>query len=98
LAWALGGGGALACAVTIGLTFAAGLGSEEVLILPTFVLTGLLGALVASRTPANPIGWLMCVSALYGPVLFLPLDYGYTAQVTIHGAWPLGGVALWLGG
>jgi hypothetical protein len=79
------------------LTIAAGLASEEVLILPTFVLTGVLGALVASRTPSNPIGWLMCGSALYGIVLFAPLDYGYKAQVTMHGSWPLGGVALWLG-
>ncbi|HEX2646134.1 MAG TPA: hypothetical protein VHO95_02805, partial [Candidatus Dormibacteraeota bacterium] len=86
------------CAATIGLTIAAGLSSEEVLTLPTFVVTGLIGALVASRAPANSVGWLMCASSLIAVLLFLPLDYGYAGQVTRHGAWPLGGVALWLGG
>ena len=98
LAWALGLGGAIACAVTAALTTAAGLWSAELLLYPTFIAFGLLGALVASRQPANGIGWLMCVASFSAVLLFLPLDYGYTAQVTEHGAWPLGGIALWIGG
>lgn len=98
LAWTLGLGGAVACTVTAGLTAAAGLWSAELLLYPTFVAFGLLGALVASRQPANSIGWLMCVASLGAVLLFLPLDYGYAAQSTHRGAWPVGGLALWVAG
>ena len=97
LAWALGLSGAVACTVTAGLTAAAGLWSAELLLYPTFIAFGLLGALVASRQPSNRIGWLMCFASLGAVLLFLPLDYGYTAQRT-QSAWPLGGLALWVAG
>jgi two-component system, NarL family, sensor kinase len=97
LAWTLGGGGSVACALTLWLTLAVGLGSEEVLILPTFIASGLLGALIASRAPRNSVGWLMCAASFAAILLFLPLDYGYEGQVTHLGSWPGGGVALWFG-
>jgi hypothetical protein len=96
LAWVLGGGGALACTITLVLTISLGLSSEELFLYPTFIATGLLGALVASRSPGNSVGWIMCAAAAAGSLLILPLDYGYAAQVTEHGAWPAGGVALWV--
>lgn len=92
----MGLGGALACAVTAALTVAVGLGSVELLLYLTFIPAGLLGGLIASRNPDNSIGWLMCVGSLSATLFFLPLDYGYTAQVIQHGAWPLGGAALWI--
>ena len=98
LAWVLGLGGAFVCMIAAALTAAAGLWSAELLLYPTFIAFGVLGALVASRQPANSIGWLMCCGSLLAPLLFVPLDYGYTAQVTHHGAWPLGGIALWFAG
>jgi hypothetical protein len=82
--------------MTVVLTVWVGLASQELLLYGTFIATGLLGALVASREPANAVGWIMCAAALAASLLTLPLDYGYAAQVTHHGAWPLGGVALWV--
>lgn len=97
LGWTLGLGGAIACLVTVVLTAAAGLWSAELLLYPTFVAFGLLGGLVVARHPENRIGWIMCASSLGAVLLFLPLDYGYAAQLTHHGAWPAGGLALWAG-
>ncbi len=96
LAWALGLTGAPACAFTLGLTVALGLFSLQALVLLIFIMTALLGALVASRKPDNSVGWLMCASSLAATLLFLPMDYGYIALVVERGSWPLGGIALWL--
>jgi two-component system, NarL family, sensor kinase len=95
-AWTLGVSGALACAATLGATVGLGLFSPQSLVCLIFITTGLLGALVASHAPGNSVGWLMCVASLAAVLLFLPLDYGYTALVVEHGSWPLGGVVLWL--
>ncbi len=97
LAWALGLGGAVGCTFTVGLTLALGLLSPHLLLYLTFITAGLVGALVASREPRNAVGWLMCAASLAGLLLFLPLDYGYTALVLERGSWPLGGAALWFG-
>jgi len=97
LAWTLGLAGAVACTLTLGLTIAIGLASEELLVLPTFILAGLLGALVASREPRNSVGWLMCAASLAAVLLYIPTDYGYAAGVIEHGAWPLAGQAFWVG-
>ncbi|HEX7263229.1 MAG TPA: hypothetical protein VF383_03525 [Candidatus Dormibacteraeota bacterium] len=96
LAWVLGLAGAVACAVTLALTIALGLFSLQAIVFVIFIMTGLLGALVASREPGNSVGWLMCAGALAAIMLALPLDYAYTALVVEHGSWPLGGLALWL--
>ena len=97
LAWALGLGGAIACALLVGWTVALGLFSPHALTYLTFIAAGLLGALIASREPRNGVGWLMCAASMAAILLYLPLDYGSTALVVEHGSWPLGGVALWLG-
>jgi signal transduction histidine kinase len=57
----------------------------------------ILGALVASRRPGNPIGWLMCVSAV---VLGLSEDgelYGVDALLIEPGRLPGGAEAAWFG-
>jgi hypothetical protein len=86
----------VASAFTLGLTIALGLFSPQALVYLIFITVGLLGAMVASREPSNSIGWLMCAGSLGAILLFLPMDYGYTALVVEHDSWPLGGVALWL--
>ncbi len=96
LAWALGLGGAVACAIALAWTITVGLYVPIAIINLTLIALGLIGALVASRAPANSVGWLMCGGSLAGSLLFLPLDYGYTAGVVEHGAWPFAGTALWL--
>jgi len=76
---------------------ALGLFSPHALTYLTFIMAGLLGPLVASREPRNGVGWLMCAASVAAILLYLPLDYGYTALVVERGSWQLGGVALWLG-
>ena len=96
LAWVIGLGGAVACAVALVWAVAVGLFVPIAIINLTLITLGLIGALVAARAPANPVGWLMCAGSVSGSLLFLPLDYGYTAGVVERGAWPLAGASLWL--
>ena len=96
LAWILGLGGAVACATALVWTVAIGLFVPIAVVNLSLILFGLLGALVASRVPGNSVGWVMCAGSLAGSLLFLPLDYGYTAGVVQQGAWPFASLALWL--
>jgi class 3 adenylate cyclase len=59
------------------------------------VLFAIVGAVVASRRPELPIGWLFCTAGLLG------LVEGITARIAVHalaaGDWsPVGGAAAWL--
>jgi class 3 adenylate cyclase len=59
------------------------------------VLFAMVGAVVASRRPKSPIGWLFCTAGLLGVI------EGITARVAVHelaaGQWtPAGGAAAWL--
>ena len=56
-----------------------------------------VGALVASRRPENPIGWLFCCGALIWSLGELGLEYGVYALVTTPGALPAGVWAAWFG-
>jgi len=56
-----------------------------------------VGALVASRRPENPIGWLFCCGALIWGIGELTLEYGVYALVTAPGALPAGVWAAWFG-
>lgn len=96
LAWTLGGGGALACALSFVLLFALGIYVPLGVINLSLIAGGLLGALIASRQPRNAVGWVMCAGAVAGSLLYLPFEYGYSALVVHHGAWPFGGIALWI--
>lgn len=96
LGWVLGGGGAAACAASLAWLIALGLYVPLAVINVSMVGFGLLGALVASRQPRNSVGWLMVAGSVAGSLLFLPLDYGYSALSVHRGAWPLGTTALWI--
>ena len=59
------------------------------------VLFAIVGAVVASRRPESPIGWLFCAAGLLGVI------EGITARAAVHalaaGHWsPAGGAASWL--
>jgi hypothetical protein len=57
-----------------------------------------VGALVASRRPENPIGWLFCSGAFIWIVGELALEYGVYALITAPGTLPAGAWAAWFGG
>jgi two-component system, NarL family, sensor kinase len=97
LAWALGLTGVVACIAAAGVVLAFRAPSTFLVTYLVGVVLGLIGALVASRDPRNSIGWLMCASSIAVSLTHLPAGYGYFALVLQHGAWPLGGVAIWLG-
>ncbi len=91
---------ALAAAVTL---FLASL--NEVSAFPNTAVLSLLilafstvGALVASRRPENPIGWLFCSGALVWMLGELALEYGVYALITAPGALPAGAWVAWFGG
>jgi len=56
-----------------------------------------VGALVASRRPENPIGWLLGASGLLYAVLVSVGEYGTYALLTERGSLPGGLAATWLG-
>jgi hypothetical protein len=67
-------------------------------VLSVVILTfSTVGALVASRRPENPIGWLFCCGALIWGLGELALEYGVYALVTAPGALPAGVWAAWFG-
>ncbi|MDQ3610147.1 MAG: hypothetical protein M4D85_00830 [Actinomycetota bacterium] len=102
LAWSLFAVGATSCAVGVVLLVlvpAAALEREgDVLLLSlSFVLVllafGLVGALVASRLPANPIGWLFLV--LWVIEGAYELAYGYTHYSLAVEALPMTAYTAW---
>jgi hypothetical protein len=56
-----------------------------------------VGALVASRRPENPIGWLFCCGALLWGLGEFTLEYSVYALVTAPGSLPAGVWAAWFG-
>jgi hypothetical protein len=56
----------------------------------------LIGAVIASRRPANPIGWLFCATALLGVTFFTDQYAAYTL-VTDPGSLPGGRWMAWIG-
>jgi hypothetical protein len=68
----------------------------------TFVLAQFLafvsvGAVLSSRRPENPIGWLFCVVALSNLLWAFAWQYAVFALVTKPGSLPGGGIMAWLG-
>ncbi len=57
-----------------------------------------VGALVASRRPENPIGWLFLSGAFVWILGELTLEYGVYALITAPGALPAGAWMAWFGG
>jgi len=55
-----------------------------------------VGALLASRRPDNPIGWIYCVVSLTTSVYMLAVEYARYAAVTQPGSLPLPTFVVWL--
>lgn len=76
-------------------------GSSEVLVqgayVAAFALFGLVGSLVASRRPRNPIGWIFVVVGLLNLVWFFSAQYTEFALYTRPGSLPWVVFAAWLG-
>jgi signal transduction histidine kinase len=58
---------------------------------------GAVGAVVASRRPSNPIGWIFCVIGLGAGVQALGTEYALWALIEEEGRPPLGTWGAWLG-
>ncbi len=56
-----------------------------------------VGAIIASRRPGNPIGWIFCFVGLSLGVAIFAAEYAVYARVTEPGALPAGVLAAWLG-
>jgi two-component system, NarL family, sensor kinase len=55
------------------------------------------GAVIISRRPANPVGWILVAIGLSSGLSGLLAEYGLYVLVTDPGAVPAGTFALWLG-
>jgi hypothetical protein len=72
-------GTAVLVAVTLPLAVGREAAFDTVLYATLPLVLGVVGTLVASRQPGNPIGWLLCGLALWGAVGELGQAYGYVA-------------------
>jgi hypothetical protein len=57
----------------------------------------MVGAIIASRRPRNPIGWIFCLIGLSLGIATFAAQYAVYALVTEPGALPAGVFAAWLG-
>jgi hypothetical protein len=55
-----------------------------------------VGALIASHRPGNPIGWIFCAAAFFYGLLIAGEEYAIYALLTNPGALPLGAELSWL--
>ncbi len=62
-------------------------------VIPAFAT---VGALLASRRPDNPIGWIYCIVSLTTGVWMLAVEYARYAAVTRPGSLPLPTFVVWL--
>ncbi len=56
----------------------------------------IVGAIIASRLPANPLGWLFCVAACVIALEYLSAEYAVYALLAQPGSLPAGGALAWL--
>ena len=61
------------------------------------VAFSVVGALVASHRPGNPIGWIFCAAALFQGLSVSGYEYAIYALLTRPGSLPLGAEVSWLG-
>jgi signal transduction histidine kinase len=72
-------------------------GNEPVFVL-AFVMASLIGALIASRRPENPIGWILLgAGGFVGGVMCLVHQYAAYTLLARPSALPAGAVAAWVG-
>jgi hypothetical protein len=60
------------------------------------VAFSVVGALVASHRPGNPIGWIFCAAALFQGLNVFGWEYATYALLTEPGSLPLGAEMAWL--
>jgi hypothetical protein len=60
------------------------------------VVFSTVGAVVASRRPDHPVGWLFCVIGLVGGIRHLGAEYATYSLLVSHGSLPGGPVAGWV--
>ncbi|MDQ3792052.1 MAG: hypothetical protein M3341_05300 [Actinomycetota bacterium] len=60
------------------------------------VAFSVVGALIASHRPANPIGWIFCAAAVFQGVSICGYEYATYALLTRPGSLPLGAEAAWV--
>jgi hypothetical protein len=60
------------------------------------VVTPTVGALIVTREPGNPIGWIFCAAGLLLPLSGVSQGYGLYTLMTKPGSLPGGDVAAWL--
>jgi hypothetical protein len=73
--------------------------TKDALVIALAVLTmAAVGTLLATRVPANAVGWLLLVAAFLLGVEFLALDFGEASRTFAAGSWPGTDVAMWLYG
>ena len=56
----------------------------------------IIGAIIASRLPANPLGWLFCAAACGAAVDHFSAEYAIYALVAQPGSLPAGEALAWL--
>src|SRR5215208_6391571 len=56
----------------------------------------IIGAIIASRLPANPVGWLFCAAASSAAVAHLSAEYATYALVARPSSLPAGEALAWL--
>jgi hypothetical protein len=60
------------------------------------VAFSVVGALIASHRPANPIGWIFCAAAVFQGISICGYEYATYALLTQPGSLPLGAEASWI--
>jgi hypothetical protein len=90
LAW----GAAAAALVLLGCGLALHPSLTQGWLLPIASSFAVVGGLIASRRPENPIGWLFLGFGVLAAIDFAAYKYGYRALVTHPGSLPAGNVAV----
>ena len=87
---------AMAGALVIGVAKSS-LDAFSLLGIPAILAFSVVGALVASRHPGNPIGWILCGAGLSFALASLAGEYATYALITEPGSLPGGDIMAWLG-
>jgi hypothetical protein len=81
---------------TLGEIFLGWFGPSVATLLTQIVSFSVVGALIASHRPENPIGWLFCAAALFYGIEIAGEEYAIYALLTNPGSLPLGAELAWL--
>ena len=68
----------------------------EVLLGLAQLVIAVVGALVASRRPEHPVGWLLCAASVFNGLWFLGLGWARLALIGDPGALPAGELMAWM--